>query len=311
MYANHDDSFEGAFSYDTFLILHIEQDTDEAGMLRDMLASPSRLAQKIRDPRMIQVRSLAEAQNVLAHDAVDCILLGSPDGGEAGLDACQSLAREVPQVAIVLLTERAELDFASKAVRSGAEDVLARGMFSARQVWRAMLFAVERKRHRDSVIRDLKASCRVETEPMAAASARAPRETEAASKRLRILVVDDCETNRRIYEAILQSQGFAFDIATSGLEAISKARETDYGLVLMDFQMPGLDGIETVQCLRAYGCLGERARIIAATGHNPPDARKYYLDAGMDDYLAKPITPRSLLNVIQRNVPASVLGSPV
>ncbi len=109
-----------------------------------------------------------------------------------------------------------------------------------------------------------------------------------------ILVVEDQEDNRRILRDLLQSVGFEILEATSGLEGIAMAESRRPDLVLMDIQLPGIDGYEATRRLRANPALA-RTPIVAVTSYAlSGDADKAF-DAGCDAYVTKPFSPRALL----------------
>lgn len=112
-----------------------------------------------------------------------------------------------------------------------------------------------------------------------------------------VLLVEDNSINQQVAQEILQSAGIQVDTATDGLEAVEKAWMGDYDIVLMDIQMPGLDGLKATRLLRKEKRLDNMA-IIAMTAHAMPGDREKSLAAGMQDHLTKPIEPESLLSII-------------
>ena len=116
---------------------------------------------------------------------------------------------------------------------------------------------------------------------------------------MRVLVVDDVGANCRLAQALLRSFGHASEVATSGLEAVQKTAAGRYDVVLMDVQMPDMDGMEATQRIRAR--LGAASpRIIAMTANATPGDRERCLAAGMDDYLSKPIQAQALRAAIEQ-----------
>ncbi len=110
---------------------------------------------------------------------------------------------------------------------------------------------------------------------------------------LRVLVVDDIDANRRLALAMLRRFGHVSDVATGGSEAVEMAVTGGYDVILMDVQMPDVDGMEATRRIRAR--LGAASpRIIAATANVVPGDRERCLAAGMDDYLSKPIQHEAL-----------------
>lgn len=110
---------------------------------------------------------------------------------------------------------------------------------------------------------------------------------------LRVLVVDDAEVNRIAAQALLARMGHVSDAVGSGLDAVEQACKSRYDIVLMDIQMPDLDGEETARRIRER--LGATTpRIVALTAHSVPGDRERFMAAGMDGYLTKPIEPGAL-----------------
>jgi PAS domain S-box-containing protein len=125
---------------------------------------------------------------------------------------------------------------------------------------------------------------------------------EMRRRGVRILLVEDNFTNRQVAEAILKKLGLRADAAVNGAEALKRLSETEYHLVLMDIQMPKMDGLAATRAIRA-GEAGERARtipIIAMTAHAMRGDREKCLEAGMDDYIAKPVTPDRLGELVEK-----------
>jgi CheY-like chemotaxis protein len=137
-----------------------------------------------------------------------------------------------------------------------------------------------------------------------AAPARKGRGSRAAAigpaqTRLRVLVVDDVDANCRLAQALLGRFGHVSEVATSGLEAVEKTTAGRYDVVLMDVQMPDIDGMEATQ--RIHERLGAASpRIIAITANALPGDRERCLAAGMDDYLSKPIQAQALRAAIEQ-----------
>jgi CheY-like chemotaxis protein/HPt (histidine-containing phosphotransfer) domain-containing protein len=128
--------------------------------------------------------------------------------------------------------------------------------------------------------------------PAGASPRQAARET---SKPLRILLVEDNRINQQFAQAMLEKAGHEVDIVDTGLKAVDAVRREDYDVVLMDIQMPELDGVAATQKIRRLN--GHRAAvpIIAMTANAMAGAREEYLNAGMNDYISKPIQSAMLL----------------
>ncbi|HSS36962.1 MAG TPA: response regulator, partial [Patescibacteria group bacterium] len=117
---------------------------------------------------------------------------------------------------------------------------------------------------------------------------------------LRILLAEDNPVNRKLALRILSKLGYEADVAVDGLEAIAALERSTYDLVLMDVQMPELDGLEATRRIRALWPDG-RPRIVAMTANAMTEDREACLAAGMDDYLAKPIRTDELTAALDRS----------
>jgi PAS domain S-box-containing protein len=120
----------------------------------------------------------------------------------------------------------------------------------------------------------------------------------------RVLVVEDNRVNQRVATLMLEKLGYQADVASSGPEAIAAVERTSYVAVLMDCQMPGMDGFRCTAELRRREAITGRLPIIAMTADAMEGARERCLAAGMDDYLAKPVQTRQLGLVLRRHVAA-------
>ncbi|MGA1197012.1 MAG: ATP-binding protein, partial [Candidatus Latescibacterota bacterium] len=118
---------------------------------------------------------------------------------------------------------------------------------------------------------------------------------------LHILTVEDNPTNQLFTQQILEKLGCRVIVAKNGQEAVSHCKKNTFDLILMDGQMPVMDGFEATQIIRKHEAIhNKHTPIIALTAHALSDDRKRFLDAGMDDYLSKPFTPGQLIDTINR-----------
>lgn len=115
----------------------------------------------------------------------------------------------------------------------------------------------------------------------------------------RVLLAEDNAINRQVANEILQSSGVSVEPAGDGLEAVEKLWEGGYDAVLMDIQMPGMDGLKATRILREYARF-DNLPIIAMTAHAMNGDREKSLSVGMQDYIAKPIEPSVLLSTLAR-----------
>ena len=121
----------------------------------------------------------------------------------------------------------------------------------------------------------------------------------------RILLVEDNPTSRLVGLAFLRRLGFEAQGEESGEGALERLRRERFDGVLLDIQMPGMDGVETVRALRdpETGCRDPEVPVVALTAAVTPGQREKYLEAGMDDVLSKPLVPEDLSRVLGRLLP--------
>ncbi|MEO8145878.1 MAG: response regulator [Betaproteobacteria bacterium] len=114
--------------------------------------------------------------------------------------------------------------------------------------------------------------------------------------------MDDVEANRRLAQALLRRFGHLSEVASSGAEAVEKTITGSYDVVLMDVQLPDIDGMEATR--RIHERMGAASpRIVAVTANALPGDRERCLAAGMDDYLSKPIQPQALRAAVEQGSP--------
>jgi signal transduction histidine kinase len=139
-----------------------------------------------------------------------------------------------------------------------------------------------------------------------APAAAAPRKPAAGRLKGRVLLVEDNEVNREVALAHLNGLGLDTSLAADGREAVEKVRQQHFDLVLMDCQMPVMDGYEATAHIRLLpGGAGRGLPIIALTANALHDDRQKCLDAGMDDFLTKPFTPIQLRATLSRWLPGA------
>jgi two-component system, cell cycle response regulator DivK len=118
----------------------------------------------------------------------------------------------------------------------------------------------------------------------------------------RILVIEDTEDNRQIVRDLLESAGYALIEALDGLEGVAAAEREHPDLILMDIQLPGIDGYEATRRIRAVPALAA-VPIIAVTSYALSGDEAKTRAAGCDGYVAKPFSPRQLLAKIREFLP--------
>jgi signal transduction histidine kinase/CheY-like chemotaxis protein len=124
-------------------------------------------------------------------------------------------------------------------------------------------------------------------------------DTPSSARSLKILLAEDNRVNRMVAGGILSNYGHQVVEATNGLEAIECVRLEAFDLILMDVQMPEMDGYEATQRIRTWdAAMGKRTPILALTAHAMAGDRELCINAGMDDYITKPLDGKTLIHKI-------------
>jgi signal transduction histidine kinase/CheY-like chemotaxis protein/HPt (histidine-containing phosphotransfer) domain-containing protein len=144
--------------------------------------------------------------------------------------------------------------------------------------------------------------------PVLARTDQWPVSRPAGQPPLRILVVDDNAANLKVALRMLAKLGHRCDTAVNGQEAVDAVSRQDYDAVLMDMQMPVMDGLEATRRIRATLAPERQPRIIAVTANALVGDRERCLEIGMDDYVAKPIDARRLAQALARVPPLGASG---
>ena len=125
--------------------------------------------------------------------------------------------------------------------------------------------------------------------------------TEQRKNDLRILLAEDNPINQKLAIILLQKAGYSVDAVETGVQALERVKTVHYSAVLMDVQMPDMDGFEATRQIRAWEqSTNQHIPIIAMTAHAMTGDRERCIDAGMDDYVTKPLEPRVLFNALDR-----------
>jgi signal transduction histidine kinase/CheY-like chemotaxis protein/HPt (histidine-containing phosphotransfer) domain-containing protein/putative methionine-R-sulfoxide reductase with GAF domain len=232
----------------------------------------------------LRCRSFASAADALAGvatgDDYDLAILDMHMPGMDGLELARRLHADRPDLPLVLYTSLGGAE---------AADPIFAGVL-AKPVKQSQLF-------------DMLVSVLTEAgvdEPATGTSAGAVQPASKLGDRhpLRILLAEDNTVNQQIALLVLESMGYRADVASNGVEAVEAVEQFPYDLVLMDVQMPEMDGLEATRQIRARPIPPDRGalpiRIVAMTANAMQGDREACLDAGMDDYLAKPIRPEEL-----------------
>ncbi len=126
----------------------------------------------------------------------------------------------------------------------------------------------------------------------------------------RILVAEDNEINQQVARELLEAAGMEVEVVGNGLEAMQAVGDHDYDLVLMDIQMPEMDGNEACRRIRAdFGERGRALPVVAMTAHAMTEERERSSSAGMNDYLTKPVDPDALYQILSRWVKPKASGA--
>jgi len=122
---------------------------------------------------------------------------------------------------------------------------------------------------------------------------------------LRILLAEDNVVNQKVALRMLERMGYRADVAANGLEVLEALERQRYDVVLMDVQMPEIDGMEATRRIHERWPAGQRPRIIAMTAHALSGDQERCLEAGMDDYISKPVRMEELMGALERCQPLS------
>ncbi|MCX8134505.1 MAG: response regulator [Roseococcus sp.] len=238
-----------------------------------------------------EVRVAADAREALAELAraaqagapVQAVVLDGRLGEASGLDLARRLraAQPMPRLAIVLCS-------------SGAE--LAREQPDAALVDATLLKPVLPQRLKDALLGARQPAARGdEAAPTAGAAAALP-----PMPRRRLLLAEDNATNQLVMTTLLGKLNCEVVVAGDGAAAVAEAERQPFDLILMDLQMPGMDGLEATRRIRAGQGPNRRALIIGLTAAVGPSFETMCREAGMDDYLGKPVQRPALIERLER-----------
>ncbi len=301
-------------------------------MSSDTLPAPSRLllvdddplylralVQMLRDEgyELALARSGEQALELLSATSFDCVVLDRIMPGLGGAATCRAIRAEstIATLPILMLTASEEREAILEGLDAGVDDYVTKS--TDVDVMRARIRAqLRRKRGEDERrrIRDALHAREVEVaRGSAAIEARAAVEADSAPptrpsllmppRRLRVLLVDDHPVNLAVARRLLERLGHEVDIARDGKEAVDATATVVFDVVLMDVQMPILDGLDATRSIRAREKRTRAARlpIIALTANAMKTDREACLEAGMDDHLAKPVSPDALRDMLARH----------
>jgi PAS domain S-box-containing protein len=244
------------------------------------------------------VSSGEEALSALARASqtgqpIDLVLMDWRLPGINGIEASRRIKRnptfsQIPEILMVSAFEREE-------VLAGHSDVIFDGFLSK---------PVSKKNLVDAVTIALGSSSAEQAGP---ASAPTTSESELAGRR--VLLVEDNEVNRFLATELLTDLGIQVSIAFNGRECVDRVKAEPFDLVLMDIQMPVMDGLTATKLLRADSRF-HSLPIVAMTAHAMSGDRERSVEAGLNDHLTKPINPQVLTEMLVRWMPARSIPQP-
>ncbi|MEQ1953767.1 PAS domain-containing protein [Mesorhizobium sp. CN2-181] len=253
--------------------------------------------------------------------AVDCVVLDYQMPGMTGLELTR-IIRDTPvfsKTPIIMLTS-VDLSLNMGAVRDLAIDANLTKPVRSSGLLETLTAIIQKRRDRDGIslppetADPAERAVRVCAEPFYPERRKAGFEDRSSTHRVDILVAEDNDVNQLVFTQILSETDFTFEIVGNGRLAVEAAQEMRPLLILMDISMPEMNGLEATGAIRALeASWGSHTPIIGVTAHALKGDRERCLEAGMDDYLPKPISPRALLDKLDRwmgSTPASGRASP-
>jgi signal transduction histidine kinase/ligand-binding sensor domain-containing protein/FixJ family two-component response regulator len=150
----------------------------------------------------------------------------------------------------------------------------------------------------------------LEAQPRRTSASTAAAPASAAKERPLVLLAEDNPINQRVASLLLEKIGYRVEVANNGHEVLEAVARTDYAAILMDVQMPGMDGLEAARRIRETGspAIDPQVPIIALTAHAMNQDRRRSLASGMDDHVSKPMDSRLIAEVLERHIVARSAG---
>ncbi|CAB0150383.1 Signal transduction histidine-protein kinase BarA [Pseudidiomarina piscicola] len=250
-------------------VLIVEDNLTTREMLSDMLRSIQM--------RVSSFRTAEDAQQALEQESFAACIIDWQLPGISGVEFCATLLQQHEPPACILATSYHATELIEYARGLGVKEHLLKPYTS------------------HSVIRALASVLNLQ--PPEPTRESAPHLAGLAGTR--VLLVEDNDINLRIAKEMLEHLGLVVDIATHGKEAVEAVQEHDYGLVLMDIQMPVMDGYSATRAIR-HQFSYERLPVIAMTANNAVEDVEQSLAAGMQDHLDKPIDEKKLRKAIEK-----------
>ncbi len=293
---------EGSRFWFTLPLGRQDGDTTKAGWLEDLRGACAGLKVLVVDDNPVNRRAFEDQLTVLgcetsvlpdAKSALEALKAGAENAMPFGVAIIDHIMPETDGVALSKMI-RAEPGLADlKLVIASAA-----GLRNTGKAAREMGFdvALSKPLRPNSLVKCLHALL---ADAPASEGNLAHSETDPRSRStIRVLLAEDNPVNQRVMIALLAKSGVRVDVAGNGVEAIEAVRSRPYDLILMDIQMPELDGVQAARRIRELEGEMGHIPIIAVTAHAMKGDREKYLQAGMNDYLPKPINRAELLSKI-------------
>jgi PAS domain S-box-containing protein len=235
---------------------------------------------------------------------VDCVVLDYQMPGMTGAEMAR-IIRTTPNLAdtpIVMLTS-VDQSLVNASYRDLSIDAQLIKPARSSTLLEALVASIQKRRSAQGHHPAAPATPEIRIEPASPIESVRPRSRPARpnGQRLDILVAEDNEVNQLVFTQILGETDCTFQIVGNGRLAVAAFQELNPGMILMDVSMPDMNGLEATAAIRELeGATQSRVPIVGVTAHALKGDRERCIEAGMDDYLPKPISPKALLDKIER-----------